>query len=89
MHARPHLARWEHKRPMGPRGPRGNGDISEERFILCIIPTFLVLLFFFNSRILQTGILQAGPNQFVELMRRYIVLYMLEDKSKISLKNQR
>ena len=34
MHARPHLARWEHKRPMGPRGPRGNGDISEERFIL-------------------------------------------------------
>ena len=27
---------------------------------------FLVLLFFSNSRILQTGNLQTGPNQFVE-----------------------
>ena len=26
----------------------------------------MVLSFFFNSRILQTGILQTGPNQFVE-----------------------
>ena len=35
--------------------------------MLCIIPTLMVLLFFFNSRIIQTGILQAGPpNQFVE-----------------------
>ena len=29
--------------------------------MLCIIPTLMVLSFFFNSRILQTG-----PNQFVE-----------------------
>ena len=34
--------------------------------MLCIIPTLKVLSFFFNSRILQTGILQTGPNQFVE-----------------------
>ena len=34
--------------------------------MLCIIPTIVVLSFFFNSRILQTGILQTGPNQFVE-----------------------
>ena len=34
--------------------------------MLCIIPTIMVLSFFFNSRILQTGILQTGPNQFVE-----------------------
>ena len=52
------LARWEYKRPpKGPRGTRGTGDISEARFMLCIIPTLLVLSFFFNSRILQTGIL--------------------------------
>ena len=57
--------------PKGPRGTRGNGDISEARFMLCIIPTIMVLSFFFNSRILKTGnlqsgILQTGPNQFVE-----------------------
>ena len=34
--------------------------------MLCIIPTLMVLSFFFNSRTLQTGILQTGPNQFVE-----------------------
>ena len=34
--------------------------------MLCIIPTLLVLSFFFDSRILQTGILQTGPNLFVE-----------------------
>ena len=34
--------------------------------MLCIIPTLLVLSFFFNSRILQIGNLQTGPNQFVE-----------------------
>ena len=34
--------------------------------MLCIIPTLMVLSFFFNSRVLQTGILQTGPNQFVE-----------------------
>ena len=38
--------------------------------MLCIVPTLVVLSFFFNfffdSRILQTGILQTGPNQFVE-----------------------
>ena len=34
--------------------------------MLCIIPTLMVLSFFFNSRILQTGILQNGPNQFIE-----------------------
>ena len=34
--------------------------------MLCIIPILMVLSFFFNSRILQTGILQTGPNQFVE-----------------------
>ena len=34
--------------------------------MLCIIPTLMVLSFFFNSRFLQTGILQTGPNQFVE-----------------------
>ena len=52
--------------PEGPRGTRGNGDISEARFMLSIIPTLIVLSFFFNSWILQTGILQTGPNQFVE-----------------------
>ena len=54
--------------PKVPRGTRGNGDISisEARFMLCIIPTLMVLSFFFNSRILQTGILQTGSNQFVE-----------------------
>ena len=36
------------------------------RFLLSIIPTLLVLSFFFNSRILQTGVLQTKPNQFVE-----------------------
>ena len=49
-----------------PRSTKGNGDIIETRFILCIIPTLLVSLFFFNSRNLATGILQTGPNQFVE-----------------------
>ena len=34
--------------------------------MLCIIPTLLVLSFFFNSRFLQTVILQTGPNQFEE-----------------------
>ena len=34
--------------------------------MLSIIPTLMVLSFFFNSRILHTGILQTGPNQFVE-----------------------
>ena len=34
--------------------------------MLCIIPALKVLSFFFNSRILQTGILQTEPNQFVE-----------------------
>ena len=46
--------------PRGPQGTRGNGDISEARFMLCIVPTVMVS-FFFNSRILQTG-----PKQFVE-----------------------
>ena len=58
---RPRLARWEYK-----RGTRENGDIYEARFMLSIIPTLMVLSFFFNSRILQPGILQTGPNQFVE-----------------------
>ena len=47
--------------PKEPRGTRGHRDISEARFILRIIPTLLVLLFFFSSRILQTGILQNWP----------------------------
>ena len=38
--------------------------------MLCIIPILMVLSFpfnfFFISRSLQTGILQTGPNQFVE-----------------------
>ena len=34
--------------------------------MLCIIPTLMVLSFFINFRILQTGILQTGPKQFVE-----------------------
>ena len=34
--------------------------------MLSIIPRLMVLSFFFNSRILQTGIQQTGPNQFVE-----------------------
>ena len=38
--------------------------------MLCIIPTITVLSFFFQffllSRVLQTGIQQTGPNQFVE-----------------------
>ena len=34
--------------------------------MLCIIPILRVLSFFFDSRILQTSILQTGPNQFVE-----------------------
>ena len=58
---RPRLARWEYK-----RGTRENGDIYETRFMLSIIPTLMVLSFFFNSRILQPGIQQTGPNQFVE-----------------------
>ena len=52
--------------PKGPRGTRGNGDICEARFMLCIIPILMVLSFFFSSRILQTGILQTGLNQLVE-----------------------
>ena len=31
---RPGLARWEHKRPQGAAGTRGNGEISETGFIL-------------------------------------------------------
>ena len=38
--------------------------------MLCIIPTLMVLSFFFNSRILQTGIQQTGPNQFEENQKR-------------------
>ena len=34
--------------------------------MLSIIPTLMVLSFFFNSRIPRTGILQTGSNQFVE-----------------------
>ena len=34
--------------PKGPRGTRGNGDISEARFMLCIIPTLMVLSFFYK-----------------------------------------
>ena len=34
--------------------------------MLSIIPTLMVLSFLFNSRILQTGVLQTGPDQFVE-----------------------
>ena len=34
--------------------------------MLSIIPTLTVLSFLFNSRFLQTGNLQTGPNQFVE-----------------------
>ena len=34
--------------------------------MLCIIPTLMVLLFFFSSRIPQTGNLQTGHYQFVE-----------------------
>ena len=56
--------------PKGPRGTRGNGDISEARFMLTIISTLMVLSFFFNSGILQTGILQTGRNQFVENQRQ-------------------
>ena len=44
--------------PKGPRCTRGNGDISEARFMLSIIPTLV-----FNSRILQTGILQTGTQK--------------------------
>ena len=72
MHARPHsrkdqlskdrLARWE----QGPQGTIGIGDKSKARVILCIISTLSVLIVFFDSKILQTGILQTGPNQFVE-----------------------
>ena len=46
----------------GPRGTGGNRDISEARFILCIIPKILVLFLFFTSRILQAGILQTVTN---------------------------
>ena len=50
-------------------GNRGNVDITEARFITCNIPTLLVFLFFFNSRILQNGFLQTGSiaSQFVFL----------------------
>ena len=41
-------------------------QVTIYRFMLSIIPTLMVLSFFFNSRILQTGILQTRPNQFVE-----------------------
>ena len=41
-------------------------DIPEARFMVYINPSLLDLLFFLNSRILQTGILQTSPNQFVE-----------------------
>ena len=56
--------------PKGPRGTRRIEDISEARFMLCIIPTLMVLSFFLNSRILQTVILQTGPNQFVENQKK-------------------
>ena len=59
---RPRLARWERKSPKEPRGTRGIVDISEACFLLCIISTLLVLMFFFNCRILPTRILQTGPN---------------------------
>ena len=55
--------------------------MSEARFMVCIIPTFMVLSFFFISRILQTGNLQTGPNQFVEyyfvestLLKKFYIL---------------
>ena len=38
--------------------------------MLSIIPTKMVLSFFFNSRIQQTGIPQTGPNHFVENRKR-------------------
>ena len=38
--------------------------------MLSIIPTLIVLSFSFNSRILQTGILQTGPDQFVEIQNK-------------------
>ena len=60
------LIRWEHKQPQGAGGTKRNRDVSEARLVLCIIPTLLVLLFSLNSKILQTGILQTGLNQFVE-----------------------
>ena len=47
----------------GPRDTRGNGDIFEALFMLCIIPTLMILSFFFNSRILQTGLVQFVENQ--------------------------
>ena len=51
--------------------------------MLCIIPTLLVLSFFFNSRILQTGILQTGPNEFVEYTaeQKYALEYQITDLS--------
>ena len=52
--------------PKVPMGTRESGDISEAGFMLCIIPTLLILSFFSNSRVLQTGVLQTGPKQFVE-----------------------
>ena len=45
---RPRLARWEYKQPKGPRGTRGIVDISEARFMPCIIPTVMVLTFFYK-----------------------------------------
>ena len=38
---RPRLARWEYKQPKGPQKTTGNGDISEARFMLCIVPTLM------------------------------------------------
>ena len=55
------LTRCKYKRPQGAARPRGNGDISDARFMLYINPTLMVFSFFFNSSILQTG-----PNKFVE-----------------------
>ena len=42
--------------PRGRGAIEGTGDKSEARFMLSIIPTLMVLSFFFNSRILQIGI---------------------------------
>ena len=39
--------------PKGQWSTRGNGDIPEARFMLCIIPTITVLAIFFNSRFLK------------------------------------
>ena len=40
--------------------------------MLCIIPTLMVLSLFFNSRILQTGILQTRHKRFVENQKQHL-----------------